>query len=167
LDPVYEEFSYAEGIALLAAALGAGAMVSGKKLTATDDTLLLMFFSGLTTVLLLGPLFVFDISFFGYVDPIQWEPMSFEDWKYIALIVVCSLTAQYSYIRAYKIGDIGFLAPFEYLKFILSLGIGYLFFAELPETTTYVGALIVMGSTLYLTKKEIKKNPQYNYRPDR
>tara|TARA_R110002050_G_scaffold44262_2_gene105553 strand:- start:11606 stop:12532 length:927 start_codon:yes stop_codon:yes gene_type:complete len=167
LDPVYEEFSYAEGIALLAAALGAGAMVSGKKLTATDNTLLLMFFSGLATVSLLAPLFVFDISLFGMIEKVHWQPMLLDDWKYILLIVLCSLTAQYSHIRSYKIGDIGFLAPFEYLKFIFSLVIGYLFFAEFPETTTYIGAAIVMGSTLYLTKRELKKNPQYNYRPDR
>ncbi len=165
LDPVYEQFTYAEGIALLAAALGAGAMVSGKKLTATDDTLLLMFYSGLTTVMLLGPLFAFDISLFGLIEEVHWETMILGDWKYILFIVGCSLTAQYSYIRAYKIGDIGFLAPFEYLKFILSLVIGYLFFSEMPEFTTYIGAAIVVSSTLYLTKREIKKNPQYNYRP--
>jgi drug/metabolite transporter (DMT)-like permease len=57
-------------------------------------------------------------------------------------------------IRGYKIGEASALAPFEYARLPFAALWGYFLFAELPDLYTLLGASIIVGSTLYIVRRE-------------
>ena len=164
INPVYGSFETAEGIILLASLCGAFAVVVAKKLTAKDSPILLMFYSGLATSVILGVYYALKGDLIDCGPEGQWVPLTWADGKFFFMLVVVSFAMQYSYLKAYSLADVGFLAPFNYVKFLISSAFSLLLFHQRPEMETLVGAALIIGSTLYLTKKEIHQEPQYHYK---
>ena len=62
--------------------------------------------------------------------------------------------AHISLVLALSKADASFLEPFVFVRLIYAALIGYFAFAELPEFWTWVGALIIVGSTTYVARRE-------------
>ena len=70
--------------------------------------------------------------------------------------------------QALRQGDTSIIMPFDFLKLIWAVGIGYLFFFEVPSLNTWLGSIIIFLSTIYIAnrerilsrKKDIKKIAQ-------
>lgn len=85
-----------------------------------------------------------------------WRPPSFEEWLLLAAIGTLGVAAQSLIVRAYVIGEASFVAPFDYSKLLLAVLIGLLLFDELPDLWTLAGALVIVGSTLYIARREAR-----------
>jgi len=60
----------------------------------------------------------------------------------------------YADIRAFDVGDVGFIAPFSYLR-LPTIGIaGYVWFGETVGWATIAGGAVIIGSTLYISLRE-------------
>lgn len=59
------------------------------------------------------------------------------------LILGCMLMA-YNYTTATS------LAPFRYLELVISIGIGYLVFSELPDIMVFIGGIIILSATIFI-----------------
>ena len=46
------------------------------------------------------------------------------------------------------------VAPFEYLRLPFAVLVGWLIWHDMPSVWTYVGAAIVIGSALYIARRE-------------
>ena len=46
------------------------------------------------------------------------------------------------------------MAPFQYTRIIIVAIGGYVLFDENPDMGTWIGALIIMGSSLYIAQRE-------------
>ncbi|MEM9783759.1 MAG: DMT family transporter [Pseudomonadota bacterium] len=78
-------------------------------------------------------------------------------WLLIGVVVVASSIRSYADIRAYAIGDAGFLAPFTYLR-LITVGIaGWLLFDEIPDGATLLGGAIIIAATLYIAVRESRR----------
>ncbi len=73
------------------------------------------------------------------------------------LASVLVLVGYQSVILAMRTGEISFVAPFRYTSLIFSSLLGFLFFAEVPDSWTLVGAAIVIASGLYTFYREAKR----------
>ncbi len=164
LNPVYGTFNAPEIIMLIASACGAFAVVCAKKLTTKDSPTLLMFYSGLATSVILGIYYAFKGNMIDFGPEGQWCPLTIEHIKFFSMLVFISFIMQYSYIKAYSLADVGFLAPFDYIKLIISSVFSLVIFHQTPSLETILGATLIVGSTLYLTKRDIHKDPQYQYK---
>ncbi|MEM6489858.1 MAG: DMT family transporter, partial [Pseudomonadota bacterium] len=84
-----------------------------------------------------------------------WEiPVAAAFWGLLALVVAGSAMRSYADIRAYAIGDAGFLAPFNYLRLITVGVAGYVMFDETIDGATGVGGAIIIAATLYIAIRE-------------
>jgi len=164
INPLYGSFSLPEGIMLIASACGAFAVVCAKKLAAKDSPILLMFYSGLATSILLGIYYSIKGETIDFGPEGQWLDLTVDHVKFLSLLVFISFIMQYSYLRAYALADVGFLAPFDYVKLIISTCVSLLVFDQIPSKETLLGAVLIIGSTVYLTKKDLRIKPQYNYK---
>lgn len=163
INPFSGSFEKAEGIMLVAAFCGAFAVVMAKKLTAKDSPILLMFYSGVATACLLGIYYALPgESSFGMQG--IWVPLTLDDAPFFLKLIIISFVMQYSYLKAYSLADVGFLAPFNYTKFFISVLFSFFVFHQIPAIETFIGATLIIGSTFYLTRKEIHKAPQYHYK---
>ena len=50
--------------------------------------------------------------------------------------------------------DMSVIAPFEYASLLLSVGVGYVFFSEIPSVEMLVGGTIVVASGLFIIYRE-------------
>jgi drug/metabolite transporter (DMT)-like permease len=84
-----------------------------------------------------------------------WEvPADPATWLLIGVIVLGSSLRTYADVRAYAVGDAGFLAPFTYLR-LVSVGIAaWLLFGEVPDVATLLGGAVIIAATLYIALRE-------------
>ena len=60
----------------------------------------------------------------------------------------------YCYVHALRIVEASLIMPADYVRLIWMAGWGFLFFAEVPLLSTWIGATLIIGSTLFITLRE-------------
>ena len=73
---------------------------------------------------------------------------------WISVLIVFGILRQYADIQAYRYAQAAVIAPISYFRMVLIGIMAFLFFEEIPVLTTYIGALIVIVSTIYITNRE-------------
>ena len=79
-----------------------------------------------------------------------WVDVSFKETLFMISTGLLATSAQYFYIRAFKLSQASFLAPIQYFHIIPVLIIGYVIFVEVPSIQTLIGALIIILSLIGL-----------------
>jgi drug/metabolite transporter (DMT)-like permease len=139
-------------------ALGAGqlcalisAMMSGltgvlvKQLTAHDDPDKIVF---LTNLLLL-PLSLVPAVF-------VWRWPTSEVLPALIGMGVCAVLGHVCVVRGYAATDASLAMTFEFSKLPFAVGIAYLAFGETIDAWTWIGALIIFASAVYITRREAR-----------
>lgn len=132
-------------LAALASALLFAFTITGMKVASRDTgpNTLLVWSVALGTLLAIPP------ALFTWVWP---TPVDLA--LLFAMGVVATLN-QYCFIQGMKEGDAAAMAPIDYTRLVFATGIGFFVFHELPNVWTILGAAIVVGSTLFITWREI------------
>lgn len=86
--------------------------------------------------------------------PVWTLPVSLGPWLWIAALVGFSSIRMYADIRAYAVGEAGFLAPFSYLRLLFAAAAGWLLFREGLDLWTLLGGAVIVGATLYIAQRE-------------
>jgi len=58
--------------------------------------------------------------------------------------------------QAYRIAPVSIVAPFDYSYFLWAAVLGYLFWGDLPSSSTLVGVTVVVLSGLYILHREVR-----------
>ena len=83
-----------------------------------------------------------------------WQMPTLDMWGWLIFIGVVGTIGQFAVTEALKLGDMTALMPFDFLKLVWATFLGIIFFAEVPDFLTWVGAAIVFGSSLYIAWRE-------------
>ena len=86
--------------------------------------------------------------------PWQWVT---PDWTGVVVLVTIGLIggcAQFTMTQAFRLAPAALIAPFEYLALVFAIGYGFAIWAEMPDLWLIVGAVIVMGSGIYILHRE-------------
>jgi drug/metabolite transporter (DMT)-like permease len=88
-------------------------------------------------------------------------------WAELPWILVLAATgsmAHYCFSRALAIADVSVVIPFDYLRLPFLAAIGFFAFGEVPEIWSWIGAGIIIASTLYIARREavIARNARDN-----
>lgn len=86
----------------------------------------------------------------------SWQAPDGGEWLLLAGVGVSGLAAQALVIRGFRLGEASFVAPFDYVRLLFAGAAGALVFAEFPDSWTYAGAALIVGSTLYIARREAK-----------
>ena len=131
-----------------AAILFAYLCVMTKRMIPTEHTLTLLFYFGLGTTI-----------FAGLFLPIFWiTPTMFEIFL-LCLLGIGANLIQVCLFKAYSSTDASGLAPFRYSEILFAGIFGCVFFAQVPNLLTILGASIVIVSAFSISYMEIKRNP--------
>ena len=126
-------------IALLGACCGALSTIVQKYLSKSFSEIQLMAWYSLG-------ISVLSLPFCFYF----WVEVSFEETLFMISTGLLATSAQYFYIRAFKLSQASFLAPIQYFHIIPVLIIGYVIFLEVPSIQTLIGALTIILSLIGL-----------------
>ena len=120
-----------------------------KKLTQTDSPITISFYFGIGMI---PATFAIALPVFEMIDLRQFIILVF--------IAITGTLAQTIMNSALKKGELALLLPFDFLRLIWSVLIGYALFAEEPQITLWIGGILIIGSTSYIAWREgkIKKS---------
>lgn len=85
-----------------------------------------------------------------------WQMPSADMWVWLIFIGVIGTIGQIIITEAIKLADMTVLMPFDFLKLVWAAFLGMVFFAELPDALTWIGAAIVFASSFYIVWREHK-----------
>ena len=83
-----------------------------------------------------------------------WTWPTREDALLMLLVGLISGTGFYCISQAYRIASASVAAPFEYCSLPWAILWGYVFWSDLPASTTLLGVILVVGSGLYIIHRE-------------
>ncbi len=143
LRPTGDVFEMGTLVALGAAVCQSLAMVTIRQLSRTEPPTTIVFYFTLITTLLCA-----------LAQPFVWVTPRGWDWL---LLAGCGLTggvAQLFMTRAYAMAPAAVVAPFNYAALLFALLFGWMFWDEIPDAWTLVGAAVVAASGLYILHRE-------------
>jgi drug/metabolite transporter (DMT)-like permease len=86
--------------------------------------------------------------------PFVWRTPDLEGWTLMLATGVLAGAGHYCIINAFKRAPASVLAPFSFTQLIWATALGYLIFGDLPDGATLLGALVIIGSGLYVFYRE-------------
>ena len=143
LRPGQTELSLGHLAALVAAVGGALASIVVRKIGADERPV----------VMLLYPMMATFIGM-AVALPFVYRPMPIEHLGMLGIIAAFAWFAGRLVIAAYQAGEAAIIAPMQYSQIIWASIFGYLFFDEVIDGATALGAAIIIASGLYIVLRE-------------
>ena len=137
-------------LALASALCFGGAIILVKSLTKHHSPLVLLTYANVLSTVLTLPVAV-----------MQWEnPHGLGDVGLIAIMSLSGVLAQTCYITGMSKGDASFLSTIDYLRLPMTAVVDWLIFQEFPGPLVWLGAAVIVVSTLYITYREATSKPK-------
>lgn len=149
IRPGTEIFSPFAALPLLGACCYASYVISTRFLGRNEDSLTSLLYTTLIGTVVASALV-----------PSVWITPSLPDAALMLGMGVIGGTGQYFLIRAFTLAEAGIVAPFTYVGLLFAVLFGYVFFAEVPDAMTFLGALVIVGSGLYVWHRERHRNSE-------
>ncbi len=93
----------------------------------------------------------------GLLMPFVWVSLRVEDLWLIAFVGATGAIGQLLITQAYRLAPAAVIAPFDYTALIWAVGLGYIFWGDLPGTRVIAGIVVVIGSGLYILHRETRR----------
>ena len=76
------------------------------------------------------------------------------DFGWFAIAGLLNISAHFLMIYSLRMADAALAAPFRYTALVWATVLGYLIWGQMPDAWTFVGAVIIVASGLYLLMRE-------------
>ncbi len=86
-----------------------------------------------------------------------WESPSPGTWGLMIGMSLTALVSQFCFITAMSLGDASFLSPLDYIRLPFSASADWIVARTLPGPFVWLGAAIIVTSTLYITFREHRR----------
>ncbi len=147
IRPGTEIFSAYALLPLLAAIFYASYAISTRFLGRDEDSL-----TSLLYTTLIGTVAA------SLMVPTVWQMPAVPDLVMMLGMGVIGGTGQYFLIRAFTLAEAGVVAPFAFVGLVFAVINGLVFFGEWPDAMTLIGALVIVGSGLYVWQRERRQH---------
>ncbi len=99
--------------------------------------------------------FSFFLSLFTLIPALLvWQTPSPEHLGAMIFAGLSGTLAHLCFTRALSLGDASAVAPLDFLRLPFGAIVGFMFFNEVPDIWTAVGALVIAGSAAYIARRE-------------
>lgn len=129
-------------LALFSAVLTSSAMISMKRLSATEPpTRIVFYFMFFGTLVLIPP------------AAMTWETPTLVQTGWLFAAGVLGAIGQDFLARAYDAGEVSIVAPFDFMRLPVAAILGYIVFSELPDQWSIIGTMVIIASAIYLLRR--------------
>lgn len=143
LRPGLSEFTTGSFLILAAALLMAINQVMVKYLTGKDHPNAIVFW----LVFLVLPLSFAPAAVF-------WQTPVGTEWIWLVSLGMIATLAHQSMVRGFALADATAVVPFDFMRLPFVALIGFLAFGEKPDMWTWLGAAVIVSSSVYITHRE-------------
>jgi drug/metabolite transporter (DMT)-like permease len=145
LKPGFETISLAAVAAVGSSILWALSLLIAKGLTRFDSPITISFYQ---------PLMIAPIAGLAVIP--VWVMPSGQAWLALVGMGAVAAVGNFCYVQALKMVDASTLMPADYVRLLWMVSWGYIFFSEIPGWSTWLGAALIVGSTLFVTWREAR-----------
>lgn len=114
-----------------------------KALTRYENAGVIVLWQALTVTLLSFPL-----ALTHWQDPSAWQ------WVGFFAAGILGTTGHYCLTRAFALSDISATQSLRFLDLVWASAMGWLVFADVPSQSTWLGALVILMSTVWIARRE-------------
>lgn len=143
LQPGAKVISPYAGVILFGTLMGAATSLMIKRLTKQEAVPTIVWFQALFATGLSLPLCW-----------LHWQTPDFDGWLLLIMIGVLGTLSWLSATRALALIDASAAAPFEFLRLPFAALVAYLWFAEVPSLSTWLGGGLIFGAAFYIARHE-------------
>jgi len=142
MQPGSNVFEWASVIVLAGAFFAALNKILMRHLAQTEHSLAIAIYPNIAMILVTLPLII------G-----AWTSMPLAHWTLFAFVGVLTAAAQYAIAQAVRFAKGSTLAPIDYSTYLWVVCLDFFCWNEAPEMRMVVGAVIIVGSNLYILYK--------------
>jgi drug/metabolite transporter (DMT)-like permease len=143
LQPGSAGLGWGEALALLGASLSAVVSMIVKDLSKTENAQAIVTYM----VLLLTPM-----SLALALPWWQWPPAW--DWPFMVGMGLCGTLGHLCWVRALGLAEVSLVVSYDYVRLLFAALIGYFAFGEAPMLHTWIGSAVIVGSGIYIARRE-------------
>lgn len=143
LRPGQTDLSLGHLAALVAAVGGSLASIVVRKIGSDERPVVMLLYPMMATFIIMA-----------CALPFAYKPMPIEHLGMLGIIAAFAWVAGRLVIAAYQAGEAAIIAPMQYSQIIWASIFGYLFFDEVIDGATALGAAIIIASGLYIVLRE-------------
>jgi drug/metabolite transporter (DMT)-like permease len=119
-----------------------------KKATAIDSPMTIVFY------------YLVISTFVGAVPTFfVWVTPSLEQFAWLAVTGVLYVAGQGFITLAFRVGEATAVTPFDYVRILYAIAFDITLFSLFPDAWTIVGAMVIIGSTLYIARRHAQLRP--------
>jgi drug/metabolite transporter (DMT)-like permease len=143
--PGFEEINLGQLAQLSAAPLFAASFIIAKKLTAQENSSMIvgLLSVGCTLTLLPGAI-------------LQWRSPTVEEIGWLSLSALLATTGHFTLTKAFAAAPITVTQPLSFLQLVWATAIGVMLFGEPIDPYVLLGSLIVVSAVTYISHREIQ-----------
>lgn len=145
MHPTPASFSYASLLVLLAAVGWAISNVQAKALSRVEKPAFMVFY--LT-------LFMMPLSFIPAF--LLWQTPTLEQVLWLMAMSLVSNCSHFALSKAVSKTEIMVILPFDFMRLVFISAIAYVAFSQVVDFYTIIGAVIIVGSAVYIAQREAK-----------
>ena len=153
LRPGNSSLSAAAFAVLFAAFCYASLAITARKLATSESSY------ALTMYALVGPLLISG----SMISESTWRMPDGSGWLLFLLAGSCSVIAWIGIVGGYRRASPALLAPLEYTALVGGAVAGYLIWDEIPDRWVVAGAMIIIGSGIFVVHREVGGAPSARY----
>jgi drug/metabolite transporter (DMT)-like permease len=91
---------------------------------------------------------------------LAWQAPTLLQWGGFLLCGVIGSSGHYCLTRAYAVADISATQSLKFLDLVWASLLGWLVFADTPSRSTLIGGAVIIGSTLWIARREARVRAQ-------
>lgn len=143
IRPGFEEIDPGAFAMLGGALVFAGSDLCAKVLTRNESgPAVVAYLSIVVTLVTMGPAL--------YV----WHDPSLKEWGVLVVIAGLATVGHLAMTHSFKLAEISALQPAKFIQLLWSALIGFALFGEVPDLFTWIGAALIVASSLYIARRE-------------
>ena len=144
VEPGALPFTWGLPAMFLTVIFGTSAIILTRRLKGTPTVVMMVFYTGGLAIL---------IAPFAYFS---WTPIAPTHLVPLIAVGIFAQCAQFCFLQAHGKAEAGFLAILGYLSLLLTTGVGYFVFDEIPSLAFVLGALLIVGAAMWTTLTQQK-----------
>ncbi|MBH68852.1 MAG: RNA polymerase subunit sigma-54 [Rhodospirillaceae bacterium] len=145
IRPGLIEFGIGPVLIILQALIWSVALMVIKVLTRTDSSI---------TIAIYASIFLSPIVLIAAIP--FWQTPTFPQVIVMFVIAALGTLAQTLMNESLRLGETSVVMPIEFTRMVWAALFGFCFFGEVPDLFTWTGAILIFGSTTYISIRETK-----------
>jgi len=154
IRPTFADVGFAALYPVAAACCFSFYILLTRKLVSNEDPIRLQFFAGVFGCLVMSLALAYGNA--GDIDILDATWPDRGQWLLLGALGIIATVCHLLVTHAYRLASIGILAPFQYIEIIGATLLGLLVFGDFPDSITWLGIAIIVGSGMYVFHRESK-----------